>query len=189
LAGEDLGGHSGGRADEGSEVLGVSKFSEPEIGQLNFEILGNQNVCQFQVAVDHPVLPEHLEGVPKAGGDASGVLLWQAPAVVGLDMRVEVGELAVFEDEVEVAAALLVVDQVDDVGVLNHRQHFQLEVQPLKGLRTEVFEADLFDRIGLAIGSGFENGGVGPTADLLEQQIGANLAALLAIRWLFHSYN
>ena len=60
---EDLGSHGGSRPHKGAEVLLLLEFGKPEISQFNLQILGNQNVVEFQVSVHHLVFLDFNEGV------------------------------------------------------------------------------------------------------------------------------
>jgi len=60
------------------------------------------------------------------------------------------------KDEIDVASGLLVVDEVDDVGMFDDWEDLYLLPNSLQALFFDVFDFDLFDCIGDPICNGFK---------------------------------
>jgi hypothetical protein len=84
------------------------------------------------------MVPDDLEGCFELYEYLPDLWFWEGAVGVVVDVDIQIGELAVLEDQVEVPAGLLEVHQLDDVLVLYYRQHVHLLMDPLQLLLAQV---------------------------------------------------
>jgi hypothetical protein len=107
--------------------------ADPEVGDLDRrQVLGDEDVARVEVAVGDPLL---VRGVEAAADPPEHLqrLRQRQPALA--EHGVERGAGHVLHDEEEQVAVLVLVDDVDDVGVVEHRHRLRLAVEALDPLR------------------------------------------------------
>lgn len=62
-----------------------------------------------------------------------------------VDIALQVGELAVLEDQIEISCGLLEIEQRHDVVVLDDRQNCHFPLNALQCLLGDVLQGDLLD--------------------------------------------
>ena len=134
------------------------------------------------------MLSQDLESSLKLSEYAADLVLRQLASVVLLYKLMQVCLLAVFKDQVEVAAGLLEIHQLDDVRVSDHSQRVKFLVDAFQVFLGQVLEADLFDRECAISAYCFEDRGVGTFSYRTQQDVGAHFAALLTLTYFLHNY-
>ena len=116
-------------ASESPHFSSSVKPGEPQIGELDAAVLGEDHVLGLDVAVDQPLLGGVLERLGDRQRDPEGFFLLEDLVLV--EVILDRGPFDVFHDEVIVAVDLAGVDGVDHVIVRELGGDHGLALEPL----------------------------------------------------------
>ena len=129
LLGREVGGRAHDGAGLGQALLGVDGPGDPEVGDLDLAVGGDQHVARLHVAVDHAVAVGEGQGGGHPGADAGDLTRRQRLGILE-DGREGPAVDVLHDDEVR-AVVLAPVEDGDDVGVGQVGGGLGLPAEPL----------------------------------------------------------